>query len=389
LLGSWGRRGGFYNPEKVSVPEYPHPEFPKPKLSPADFYPGQYPLANEAVSNALVEASIPSPDRKNQIRGWIVNGTNLPMTLPDRKRFEEAVKHLELLVVVDTMPMEITGYADIVLPECTYLERYDEIRSSPHREPNIALRVPAAEPKYNSKPAWWMAKEIANRLGLGEYFAWKDMEEYLGWQLKQLGTSLEEMKETGLKKFPRKFENLYSGNGEELGFNTNTGKIELLSTELANNGFDPLPKYTVHEDPQAGYYRLIYGRAPSHTFSRTSNNPNLHALMEENVLWVNPKVATEWQIKNHQPVWLENQDGITSDFPIKVRITERIRWDSVYMVHGFGHNEKRLTRAYGKGASDTQLITKVKVDQVMGGTGMRSNFVTFRLEQPKGKEAAL
>ena len=197
------------------------------------------------------------------------------------------------------------------------------------------------------------------------------------------------MKETGLKKFPRKYENLYSGNGEHLEFNTSTGKIELFSTDLANNGFDPLPKYTVHEDPQPGYYRLIYGRAPSHTFSRTSNNPNLHDLMKENVLWVNPKVATEWQIKNGQPIWLENQDGVTSDFPIKVRITERIRWDSVYMVHGFGHNDKKLSRAYGKGASDTQMITNVKIDPVMGGTGMRSNFVTFKLEQPKGKEAAL
>jgi len=40
---------------------------------------------------------------------------------------------LDLLVVVDTMPMEITGYADVVLPECTYLERYDDLRVSAHR----------------------------------------------------------------------------------------------------------------------------------------------------------------------------------------------------------------------------------------------------------------
>jgi thiosulfate reductase/polysulfide reductase chain A len=110
--------------------------------------------------------------------------------------------------------------------------------------------------------------------------------------------------------------------------------------------------------------------------------------MDENVLWVNPKVARDWQIKNGQPVWLENQDGIISTFPIKVRITERIRWDSVYMVHGFGHDNKKLTRAYGKGASDTQLISKVLLDPVMGGTGMRGNFVTFRLEKPETQEVA-
>ena len=47
------------------------------------------------------------------------------------------------------------------------------------------------------------------------------------------------------------------------------------------------------------------------------------------------------------------------DFKIKVRVTERIRWDSVYMVHGFGHSQKQMKRCFGKGASDTQLITKV------------------------------
>jgi thiosulfate reductase/polysulfide reductase chain A len=41
-----------------------------------------------------------------------------------------------------------------------------------------------------------------------------------------------------------------------------------------------------------------------------------------------------------------------------------------------------------QGASDTQLITKVLVDPLMGGTGMRGNFVTFVTEKT-GKEAAL
>jgi thiosulfate reductase/polysulfide reductase chain A len=107
--------------------------------------------------------------------------------------------------------------------------------------------------------------------------------------------------------------------------------------------------------------------------------------MDENTVWVNPKVAKEWGLKNEQPVYLENQDGIVSDFSIKVRITERIRFDSVYMVHGFGHNNSKLTRAHGRGASDSQLISRVLLDPIMGGTGMRGNFVTFRME--KGSEA--
>ena len=119
-----------------------------------------------------------------------------------------------------------------------------------------------------------------------------------------------------------------------------------------------------------------------HTFSRTINNPNLSDLTDENTLWVNPKVARIEGLKNGQYVWLENQDGIISSFSIKVRVTERIRWDSVYMYHGFGHDNKKLSRAHGKGASDTELISSIKVDPLMGGTGMRGNFVKILIENP-------
>jgi len=386
LLGSWGRKGGFYSPEKKALPTYPHPEFPTPKKTWRDAHPGKYNLALEVVSNDICDSTIPSPDRDCNFKAWIVNGTNLIFTLPDMANTLKAMQSLEFMVAIDTMPMEITGYADVVLPECTYLERHDYCRTDQNRQPNIALRMPAVPPKYESKPSWWIVKQLAHKMKLDEYFKWKDIDELLGWQLKQVGTSLDEMKEIGVKTYPREYDDLYFIDGQEIEFNTNTGKIELYSTDLAAEGFDPMPKYTAHEEPPPGFYRLNYGRNPAHTFSRTANNPNLTDLFNENVLWVNPKVAKEWSFKNGQPIWLENQDGILSKFPIKVRITERIRFDSVYMVHGFGHSDPKLSRAFGKGVSDSELITKVLVDPIMGGTGMRGNFVTFKLENPHKEE---
>lgn len=385
LLGAWGRRGGFYLKESLSLPKYPTPKYPKPKWDWKATNNGKYPLAGLSVSNAFIDASIPANGHEHQLKGWIVSGTNLPLTMPNTPALIQAIEALELLVVVDTMPMEITGYADVVLPECTYLERFDDIRSAPHREPNIALRAPAVKPKYDSKPAWWMAKELANKLDLGHYFPWDNFSEVLDYQLQEIGSSLEEMMVLGVKKFERADGGLYLRDGEEYEFNTNTGKIEFYSTELAALGFDPMPKYTEHPQPPYGYYRLIYGRAPMHTFSRTANNQNMVDLMEENKLWVNPKVANIWGLENEQEVWLENQDGVISSFPIKVRVTERIRWDSIYMVHGFGHSNKLLKNAFGKGASDSELITNVMMDPIMGGTGLRGNFVTFITEDP-GKE---
>ena len=386
LLGSWGRRGGFFLPEKASLPKFPSDKNPKPKWTWRDIKPGKYPLAGSGVTNLLIDASMPDFEGEHKIKAWIVMGTNLPVTMPDTKRTLAALQNMEFIVAIDTMPSEIVSYADVVLPEATYFERYDDIRVSPHRQPNIALRVPAAEPRWDSKPGWWIAKELAKRLNLSGYFRYEDYAEVLDWQLKQIGSSLEEMKVLGVKKFEREFDDLYFAEGEEPEFETNTGKIELYSTELESYGFDPMPVYRPHEQPEAGYYRLIYGRAPMHTFSRTTNNPNLTDLMDANVLWMNPKTAKEWDIKNGQEIWLKNQDGVVSDFSIKVRVTERIRWDSVFMAHGFGRENKKLTRGYGRGISDTQMITNVKIDQETGSTGMRSNFVTFLTENPHKEE---
>ena len=80
-------------------------------------------------------------------------------------------------------------------------------------------------------------------------------------------------------------------------------------------------------------------------------------------------------------VMLENQDSVQTG-PIRLRVTQRIRQDCVYMVHGFGREDRRLSRGYGKGASDARLVTRIKRDPVMGGTGMNVNFVTiFRAKE--------
>jgi len=381
LLGSWGRRGGFYRPTRKELPAYPLPEFPPPGKSWQDLFPSRFSIASGVVSNALIDASIPDNKPAYPVKGWIVCGTNLINTIPDQATTLKAIQNLDLLVAIDTMPMEITGWADVVLPECTYLERYDTLRVSPHRKPAIALRMPASEPLYDTKPGYWIARELSKKLGLENYFPFEKQEEFLDWQLKQIWSSLDEMKKSGVKTFERDFDDLYFLPGEAVTFPTDSGKIELYSTAFEQFGFDPMPKYTAHEEPPDGFYRLNYGRAPMHTFSRTANNPNLTDLMDENTLWINPKVAKIWSLTNDQYIWLQNQDGVMSEFPVKVRITERIRWDSVYMVHGFGHAQKQMKRCFGRGVSDTQLITKVKIDPLMGGTGMRGNFVTFVTEK--------
>jgi thiosulfate reductase / polysulfide reductase chain A len=377
LLGSWGRKGGFYIQEKVDLPDYPTPEPPKPRSDWQAVVQKDFPLAPSGITNAIIDASI-GPDAF--FKGWFVYGTNLPFTIPDSARnLEAAAQSLDLFVVIDTMPAEITGYADVVLPECTYLERIDPIRNSPERRPSLAVSMPAFEPRHETKPAWWMAKQLAERLDLGRYFPYDDYAEAVDWQLQQVGSSLEEMQRLGVKNFPRKTP-MYFAPGQSVEFFTESGKIELYSAMLARFGQDPMPVYTRPERPEPGYFHLNYGRAPAHTFGRTINNPQLFELMPENAVWVNPLVATELGLNSGDYVRLKNQDGVISN-RVRVRVTERIRPDSVYIVHGFGHTDDRQRLAAGRGADDNGLMTRILVDPIMGGTGMRGNFVTLVSEE--------
>jgi thiosulfate reductase/polysulfide reductase chain A len=380
LLGSWNRKGGFFIPEKVSLPDYPLPDYPEPKATTADAYPGKWPFAGQGVTNGVIDASI---GEDAFFKGWLVYGTNLPQTIPGvAAKLEAAANSLELVAVVETMPSEMTGYADVILPECTYLERYDDLRNSGERHPSLALRMPAFEPRYDSKPGWWIAKQLGKRLGLDEYFPWDDYAEVLDWQLKQVGSSLAEMQQIGVKNFPRK-RPLYMDETKRVLFRTPSRKIELYSQQLADQGFDPMPVYTPPEPVPRGFYRLNYGRVPAHTFGKTVNNPLLFELSPENQVWVNPLVANEWSLENGDYVRLGGTNGVVSN-AVRVRVTERIGPDSVFMAHGFGHKSKRLRLAAGVGADDSELMGNIKIDPIMGGTGMRANYVTFVKERASG-----
>ena len=381
LLGSWGRKGGFYVQEKVKIPKYPLPDYPEPASeSHVVAHKGRFPIANKTVSQALIEASAGADA---YYKGWIVYGTNLPSSIPGiRPVLKEAAQNLELIVVVDTMPAEITGYADVILPECTYLERYDVLRNSGARVPSLALRMPAFEPRDDTKPGWWIARQIGHALGLEKYWPWKDYTEVLDWELKQAGSSLEEMKQLGVKHFPRTTPMYHSATNPPR-FWTPSGRIELYSQQLADAGFDPMPLYSPPAEPPKNYYRLNYGRIPAHTFGKTTNNPLLFQLAPENSLWVNPIVAKQWKLESGSYVHLQNQDGIVSKYPVRVRVTERTGLDAVFMAHGFGQKSNKLRLAKGAGADDSELMSRLLIDPIMGATGMRGNFVTF--VKAKGK----
>jgi thiosulfate reductase/polysulfide reductase chain A len=381
LLGSWGRKGGFYTPVSMDIPPYPYSAYPQSVKGKVDNPGLKYPFAHETITTGIREATISG--QPYPIKGWFVYATNLLHSLPNEQETIKAIQNLDLLVVIDVIPSEIAGWADVVLPESVYLERHDDLNVEWFREPFVALRQPVVESPHEQKPNWWIAKKLAEKLGLGHFYPWKTIEEYYEHRLSAAGLSYAELKKNGIIRGAKQPN--YFDEGVPAEFPTPSGKIEFYSMQLAEAGFDPVPKYKRPESGPPGSFRLLFGRAPVHSFSRTQSNHILMDMMNENEVWVNADIAARYGLKSGDYVRLKNQDGVLSN-RIKLKATDRIRPDCVYMVHGFGHNAKGLKFAFGKGASDAQLLTRYVTDPLMGGTGMNVNFVS--IEPDNAEEGA-
>lgn len=392
LLGAYGREGGIYFSKSPYIEAYPHPPFAVTGSSGGcSAEPGQesneLPLGpsgkaradgarDKFLRGATAMQELIEPMLTGQpypIKALIVYGTNLLNTIPNPQRTIEALKKLNFVLAIDVLPQEHIAWADVVFPEATSLERYDELWVVAHKTPYIAMREPAIEPLYDTKPGWWMARELGLRLGLEPYFKWQTIEEYLNARLMSIGSSLDKMRaENGV--IVQEGKPYLADFNDTSPFATASGKIELYSEELAEAGLDPLPVYEPVEEPPQGYFRLLYGRHSVHTFAKTQNTPLLHELYPENEVWVNEDIGVSQDLRQGEYVWLENQDGARSG-PVKLKLTQRIRGDAVYMVHGFGQVAPGLSNANGQGASDTKLQTVYKLDPISGGAGMRVNFV--------------
>jgi thiosulfate reductase / polysulfide reductase chain A len=382
LLGSWGRRGGYVTPAKLAVPPYPmpptapdapgRPQADRPKS-------GAYPLATEVLASGLCDATTPG-HALYDLEAWLVYGCNLLQAMPGRKELLERIQRLDLLVAVDVLPAEICGYADVVLPEATFLERDDDLSAPAYKQPFVAIRQAAVDPMHDSKPGWWIAKELGTRVGLGDHFPWEDARSYVRARLAQKGLPYETLAAKGVllgAPVPTCEEE-----GAPVGAATESGRIQLYSKELEALGFDPLPVYRPQDAGPPGSFRLLSGRSPLHTFGRTTNNRLLAEAYPENEVWLNADAARSLPgfelrpLEHGERVVLVNGDGVRSS-PVRVKLTQRIRGDCVYLVHGWGQTARKLRRAFGRGASDSQLTTRYKVDPIMGGTGMNVNFVTL------------
>jgi len=109
--------------------------------------------------NMIVEDRTPYP-----IRGMFVYKQNPMLSVPNSKKTKKMLEKMDLVVTIDTMPSDTVMMSDVVLPECTYLEREDPVKSFGGPQPSIVLRNKVIDPLYESKPVIEIMKGLTEKI---------------------------------------------------------------------------------------------------------------------------------------------------------------------------------------------------------------------------------
>ena len=340
----------------------PYPRVSAPRLDGVSW---KYPLVplKLGVFQELRDAIITG--EPYQAHGWFISRQNPIQSLPDRAKTLQAFGKMDFIATVDIIMNDTAWFSDAILPEASYLERYDPLLPVGDK---AFLRQPVTEPQGEAKSALWIYKQLGERLGLGDYFQYTDEEDYIRQQLTPLGVSLEEVKEKGYAEMPEEDDD------GKITFNTPSGKIEVYSETLKNAGFSPWPTWEEPPMPKEGEFYLLTGKVAQQTQFGTQNNQLLHKYSDEPRLWMNAKTAVNLGLVTDD--WVEVTSPVGT-LNTKLLSTEAIRPDCVYMTPGYGHLSKGAKTAYGVGASDSVLHVTY-TDPISGGQALSQTFVTVK-----------
>ena len=341
------------------------PAYPRVSALRLDGTPWKYPLVplKLGVFQELRDAIISG--EPYQAHGWFISRQNPILSIPDRNKTLEAFAKMDFIVTVDIIMNDTAWFSDVVLPEASYLERYDPLLPLNGK---AFLRQPVIEPQGEAKSALWIYKQLGERLGLGDYFKYEDEEDYLRYQLKPTGVSLEEVKQKGYAELPEE------PSDGEISFNTASGKIEVYSETLKKAGFSPWPTWEEPPVPAADEFYLLTGKVAQQTQFGTQNNQLLHKYSNEPKIWMSPEAAVKLGLSDGDWVKITSKAGKVHNILL---VTEAIRPDCVYMTPGFGHLSKGLKTAYGIGASDS-VLHETYTDPISGGQALSQTFVKVK-----------
>ena len=357
LMGNIEQKGGLIIPKgpgDCGIKSIRNFDCPIPDIKRADGVGWKYPHLDEGTGMCNLFFDAMRTGEPYPVKAWIAMRHDPFTSMPDPQQQKLFFDHCDLLVSIDTHYSEFGWYSDVILPESTYLERDTQIFAADGINPCFMLRRKAVEPENDTKPGWYIFKQLATRLGLDDYFPYNSIEELWKWQLEPTGFSIEDFEEKGFISLSDE-QIMYDPDKLDGQFGTPSGKIEIVSKKLDDAGLVSLQEYVSPVKPDKGMFRLVVGRSAVHTHGFTINNPLLNELMPENTLWINTKAAGKLGINQGDLVDITAGDGSYTG-TVKANVTDFIHPEAVFTVHGFGRQIPLQKKAYHAGFSDQKLM---------------------------------
>jgi anaerobic selenocysteine-containing dehydrogenase len=295
----------------------------------------------------------------------ICTGGNPAVTLPDSERIKEAIKALEFVVVSELFMTETAELADIVLPACSFLEKsgVGYVYGVTNCIPYAMVRKKVIDPIGECLPDWKIWTEIGRRMGYGQFFPWNTEEEIIDFFLKPSGLNREQL----TNEHPEGAYYTEMKYVQQKRYNTPSGKIELYSQTLEENGYDPLPKPVepskspVSSPEMFKKYPVILttgSRIPEYTHTQLRGISSVHKTAPEPLAEIHPDTAALYGISDGDMMNIETQKG---KIRMKAKTTDKLLRGVLSVPHGWDKD------------ANCNLLTELEPrDPVTGYTEMKA-----------------
>jgi anaerobic selenocysteine-containing dehydrogenase len=281
-------------------------------------------------------------------RALMVYHTNPLISNANYHRVKEAMNKLEFIVVMDIfLSRTAEELADLVLPDTSFLEKYDYRTYPSAKGVIVALRQPAVKPMYESRSFYEVEQELAKRMGFADKYPWHTTEEFFTYALAPSKLNLEILKKNPIqivgKHEYRKYEKGLLRPDGKTGFNTPSGKVELYCSTFEKFGYDPLPKYRepaegpVSKPEIAKMYPLIgvNRRSALYVHFKYRNIAYLREVEPEPIVRLHPSDAEARGIADRDWVFISSPRGLILQ---KAMISERVKPGVALVDGGWGNS---------------------------------------------------
>lgn len=270
-----------------------------------------------------------------EIKSCMIVCSNLMVSLPNNQVVKQALQNLDPLVVIDFFLSETAELADVVLPGTVWCE--DE-GTTTNLEGRVIKINRAADPPGEARGDWQIVRELAQRLGRGQYFPYESARDI--WNELRLASKGGVSDYYGItwEKIDEQEGVFWPCPSED-----HPGTPRLF-TERFGHPDGKAKMFPIHyrppaEEPSSAYpFRLTTGRVVYHYLSgnQTRRLGFLNSQAPEPWVEIHPQTAAKLGIVNDEVVRVRSP---RFSMEVKALVVPTIRPDTLFIPYHYGHRQ--------------------------------------------------